>query len=95
MRAAELLRLLPGDARAYDLRGWAALQAGDYDTAQSSLLEAVSLDPTLASAHYHLGVLWAAQGAGQEARDAFIRALDLDTTGELAPLVERAMREIP
>ena len=55
---------------------------------QFHLLRAVALDPALAVAHYHLGRLWAAQGAVQQAREAFARALDLDTTGELAPLVE-------
>ncbi|MEE8390974.1 MAG: tetratricopeptide repeat protein, partial [Anaerolineae bacterium] len=91
----ELVELTPDDARAHDLRGWAALQVGDYDTAQDSLLQAVSLDPTLASAHYHLGLLWVALAEHQKARDAFVRALDLDTTGELVLLVERAMSEIP
>ncbi|RLC91794.1 MAG: hypothetical protein DRI77_13490, partial [Chloroflexi bacterium] len=92
---AELVRLSPDDARAHDLRGWAAFQVGDYDTAESSLWRAISLDPALAAAHYHLGRLWAAQGAHQKAREAFIRALDLDTTGELVPPVERALGELP
>ena len=92
---AELVHLAPDDARAHDLRGWAAFQVGDYDTAESSLWRAISLDPALASAHYHLGRLWAAQGAHQKARETFIRALDLDTTGELVPLVERALGELP
>jgi hypothetical protein len=39
--------------------------------------------------------LWAAQSEYQKAQGAFTRALDLDTTGELLPLVERAMNEIP
>jgi len=86
-----LVELSPDDARAHDLRGWAAYQIGDYGTAQDSFLRAISLDPVLASAHYHLGLLWVVQGAHQKAQESFIRALDLDTTGELVPLVERAM----
>jgi tetratricopeptide (TPR) repeat protein len=93
--AAALVELSPEDARAHDLRGWAAFQVGDYDTAQDSLLQATLLDPTLASAHYHLGRLWAVQGAHQEARESFIKALDLDTTGALILLVQRAMDEMP
>jgi len=85
---ARWIELAPDDARAHDVQGWAAFQAGDYGTARSSLLRAVALDPALAVAHYHLGRLWAAQGAAQQAREAFARALNLDTTGELAPLVE-------
>ena len=73
----------------------AAFQVGDYDTARNSLLQATSLDPTLAAAHYHLGLLWSAQGTRREAQESFVRALDLDTTGALLPLVERAMGEIP
>jgi tetratricopeptide (TPR) repeat protein len=93
--AVELVELAPEDARAHDLRGWAALQVGDYAAAQDSLRQAISLDPTLASAHYHLGLWWLAQGARQRAQDAFIRAVDLDTTGELVPLIERALGEAP
>jgi tetratricopeptide (TPR) repeat protein len=93
--AAKLVELSPNDARAQDLRGWAAFQVGDYITAQESLLQAVSLDPTLAEAHYHLGLLWDALGNHQKAREAFARAVDLDPTGELVPLVERVMEEVP
>lgn len=96
VEAAEMLvELVPDDARAYDLRGWAAFQAGDYGGAEENLARAVSLDPALTSAYYHLGLLRMAQGASQEAREAFVRALDLDTTGDLGSLVERAMREVP
>ena len=92
---AELVQLSPDDARAHDLRGWAAFQIGDYGTAQDSLQQAISLDPTFALAHYHLGRLWSAQGEYRKAREAFIHALDLDTTGELVPLVEQAMGKFP
>jgi tetratricopeptide (TPR) repeat protein len=93
--AEKLVELSPDDAGAYDLRGWAAFQIEDYGTAQDNLLRAISLDPALASAHYHLGLLWTAQGAYQRAQEAFMRALDLDTTGELAPLVERELGQAP
>ena len=90
-----LVRLSADDACAHDLRGWAAFQVGDTDTARESLQRAAQLDPALASAHYHLGRLWVADGEYQQAREALTRALDLDTTGHLAPLVERAMGELP
>jgi tetratricopeptide (TPR) repeat protein len=92
--AVRLVELSPDDAQAHDLRGWAAFQVGDYAAAEESLLRATALDPALASAHYHLGQLWAVHGAREEAQEAFIRALDLDTTGVLVPLVERAMGDI-
>ncbi|MEA3342471.1 MAG: tetratricopeptide repeat protein [Chloroflexota bacterium] len=93
--ASELLKLSPDDARAHDLRGWALFQAGDFVAARSSLQEALSLDPTLASAHYHLGRVWDVQGERKKAQEAYVRALDLDITGELVPLIERVMGELP
>ncbi|MFN2271347.1 MAG: tetratricopeptide repeat protein [Anaerolineae bacterium] len=91
----KLLELAPDDAQAYDLRGWAAFQVGDYATAEIYLLRALALEPGLASAHYHYGMLLDVQGDSQAAREAFVRAVDLDTTGALVPLVERAMGETP
>lgn len=88
--ATRWVQLAPDDAHAHDSMGWAAFQVGDYITARDSLLHAISLDPSLAVAYYHLGLLWTALGKRQEAQFAFARALDLDTTGELAPLIERA-----
>ncbi|MFL7793307.1 MAG: tetratricopeptide repeat protein [Anaerolineae bacterium] len=93
--ADKLLELAPDDAQAYDLRGWAAFQVGDYVTAQDFLLQALDLDPALASAHYHFGMLLSVQGDSQGAREAFVRAIDLDTAGTFVPLVERAMSGIP
>ncbi len=92
---SELLKLSPDDARAHDLRGWALFQAGNYGGAQHRLQQALALDPTLASAHYHLGRLWTVLGEHQKAQEAYTRALDFDTTGVLVPLVERGMGENP
>ena len=93
--AMELVELAPNDAYAHDLRGWVALQADDHDTAYGSLDRAIVLDPDLASAYYHLGLLWVARGDAEKAYEAFVRALDLDITGDLTPLVNRAMVNIP
>jgi len=93
--AEQLVALVPDDAGAHDLRGWAALQVGDYVTAEDGLLRAISLDPALAAAHYHLGLLRIARGAPVKAREAFVRARDLDTTGELTQLIERKLGVVP
>lgn len=92
---ARLLELAPDSARAHDLRGWAALQTGEYEVARESLNRALELDPTLASAHYHMGLLWRAWGDPDRARAAFIRALDLDTSGALVPAIERVLGGAP
>jgi len=86
------LELAPDAATAHDLRGWAAIQSGNYQVARQHLEEALDIDPTLAEAYYHLGVLHRAQGRMVEARAAFERATDLDASGRLAPLIERAMQ---
>jgi tetratricopeptide (TPR) repeat protein len=88
--AKKLLELAPDDAHAHDLRGWAAFQVGDYETAQEHLQGAIELDPEIASAHYHLGLLKSAQGHPEEAQEAFTRAIDLDATGTFSALVQRA-----
>lgn len=91
MEATErLLQLTPESAQAHDLRGWAAFQIGHSQTAETHLQRAIELDGALASAYYHLGLLHSVQGKPDEAEKAFQRAVDLDTTGTLMPLVERA-----
>lgn len=88
--AKKLVELAPDSATAHDLRGWAALQVGDYGSARAHLRRAIELDPKMAAAHYHRGLLEKAQGHSEKAKAAFTRAIDLDTTGRLAVLVERA-----
>jgi len=87
---ARLLTLAPGEAWVYELQGRAALQAGKYEAARESLLKAVDLDPLLASAHYYLGLVYKAMGLREQALGSFRRASDLDTSGALRPLIERA-----
>jgi Flp pilus assembly protein TadD len=89
----KLVELAPDSASAHDLRGWAAFQSGNYETAQKHLRLAIALNPSLASAHYHRGLLYRLRSETKKAHLAFIRALDLDTTGELAPLIKRALGE--
>jgi len=85
-----LLELAPDSAQAHDLRGWAAFEMGEYEAADRHLRRAIELDPRLALAYYHLGRLRDAEGDPAAAAEAFQRAIDLDTTGRLVPLVERA-----
>jgi len=85
-----LLALTPGGAEAHDLRGWAAVQTGAYETAEVHLARALELDPSLSSAHYHVGLLRDAQGRMDESKYAFRRAIDLDTSGTVTRLIERS-----
>lgn len=85
-----LLALVPDKAEANDLRGWAAIQTGAYEAAETYLDRALKLEPDMASAYYHLGLLREAQGRGEDAASAFQRAIDLDTEGVLTGLIERS-----
>jgi len=84
-----LLELSPDTAVAHDLRAWAALEMGDYVTAQAHLNRALLLDPMQPSIHYHLGWFWQMQGQTSKAEEAFRRAVDLDTTGTVTARVAR------
>jgi Flp pilus assembly protein TadD len=79
--AQALVELVPDDARAHDLLGWAYHLSGLQTEARQSLLQALSLDPDLVSAHYHLGSLYLFTGQGDRARWHLQRAADLDTGG--------------
>ena len=93
--ARRLLTLTPDDARAHDLLGWAHFLAGEYDHARTSLTQALTIDPSLASAHFHLGRLQAHLGYHNEASLAYRRAADADTGQELTTQLERAWMELP
>jgi tetratricopeptide (TPR) repeat protein len=79
--AAELAALTPDDPVALDLLGWAYLMAGQTSTAKTTLEKALTLDPTLAHAYYHLGVACEELGDLAAAERAYQRAIDLDTEG--------------
>jgi len=73
--------LAPDNPQVRDLLGWMYFLAGDPRQARLHLDSALHLDPELASAYYHLGVVRKALGQTEAARFAFLRAIDLDTDG--------------
>jgi Flp pilus assembly protein TadD len=79
--AQALVSMAPGDARAHDLLGWAYHLAGQQGEAEMALLQALSLDPTLPSAHFHLGNVYLLTGQRELARRHLQRAADWDTDG--------------
>jgi tetratricopeptide (TPR) repeat protein len=78
----------PDNAVAQDLLGWALYLAGLQAQAVGPLEQAVALDPDFARAHYHLGVVYAQLGQEAAAKQAYQRAIDIDTSGDYR---ERAM----
>lgn len=93
--ANRLLELSTDDALAHDLVGWAYFLAAQEAQAEASLLQALDLDPTLASAHYHLGRLRAHQSRYAEAVQSYRQAADYDLDGQLETVLERAWEELP
>ncbi len=89
--AQAAVALAPGDARAQDLLGWAYHLAGQQSEARQTLNLALTLDPDLVSAHYHLGSLHAAAGRADLARQHLQRAADLDVTGYYRQRAERML----
>lgn len=70
-------------AQTYDIVGWALEQQENRDEARQYLEQAVTLDASLASAHYHLGQLFVRIEQFTRARESFDRAIDVDLEGEI------------
>ena len=75
--------LAPDDPLVLDTLAWACLDLGLLNQAEAYLLRAVELDPGLASAHLHLGILSLRLGRAPEARQALLRASALDPAGAI------------
>lgn len=90
-----LLRLDWGSAINHDLAGRACFLLGYYDQAQTQLAQAISLDPGLAAAYYHMGQVYACLGRTEEARAHLLRALDLNTDPGLRAEIETALDSGP
>ena len=58
-------------------QGTEAYQAGRYEDAKNSFEQALGAAPTVAEAHYNLGLALFALGQGDQARDHFIQAANL------------------
>lgn len=62
---------------AYSNMGWAYYNLDRLGEAENALRQALSLEPTLPAAHYHLGLVLLKAGRREEAKAAFRRALGL------------------
>ncbi len=92
--AQALAELAPGDARAQDLLGWAYHLTGRPVEAEQALLQALNLDPELASAHYHLGSVYLTTGRRDLARQHLQRVADLGTVGTYRARAEALLAEL-
>ena len=85
--AQKAVELSGEDSMALDALGWTLALLERYDEAQDILEHALSLDPGLAQAHLHLGVVAMQMEDWESARDQFQQARDLDKGG---PVGEQA-----
>jgi tetratricopeptide (TPR) repeat protein len=92
--ASRAVELAPQSAEAHDLLGWAYFLVDDFAHAEESLRRALDLDGYFAAAHYHLGALLEARGDRSGARAAYLRAVDLDTTGYYRQRAEFALTKM-
>lgn len=93
---AEALRIAPNEAEYHACLGWARFRSDPEDAAEirsarESLEKAVSMNPSLDSAHYYLGMMALRQGDRGRARVAFQQAVHLNPENDPAA---RALAEI-
>jgi len=75
--AQKAVTLTPNDPLALDMLGWLLVLDGRYYEAETKLTEALVLDSQLASAHFHLGLLYLQTDERQPMFDHLVQARDL------------------
>jgi tetratricopeptide (TPR) repeat protein len=86
--------LNPESALAADALGYALVLTGDLVNAEKMLLKALELDSSLASAYYHLGLLYQKQGRPAEAETVLNHTLALDPEGTYGGLALKALASL-
>ncbi len=75
---AAFAKSLREEAVAYRMQGYEAHQRSERDTALAYYQKAAGLDPSYATPHNDIGILFEAQGRLDEAERAYLKALELD-----------------
>jgi len=91
LAAQKAVELAPDSAEANDTLGFAQYLNADFARAEENLLKAQSIDPNLASAYFHLGLLYLDTGRTAEAKQPLEAAIALDAGG---PTAERAIQAL-
>lgn len=76
----EMIRLQPKSWEGWTGLGSAYCLKGDYKEAEISLQKAIALDSTIAQPRKHLGMVFYKARRPDEARQSFLKAVELDTT---------------
>jgi Flp pilus assembly protein TadD len=75
--AQTAVKLAPDDPLALDTLGWTLLLDGRFFEAERSLVQALDAEPQLASAHFHLALLYLETNDNDAMREHLIQARDL------------------
>jgi len=89
--ARNALALNPHHAPSLDALGYSYYLLGDMIFAEEFIQQAVELDPSLAVAQYHLGLLKSQQNETEAAIAALKRAQELDLDGSLGLIAQRTI----
>lgn len=85
----------PTSAAAQTALGMVAIQAQQYEVAQSALERAVAIDPKAQTALYSLAMLYEKLKRYPEARYAWQRFLNLSPSADLADMARRHLDRLP
>ena len=83
----------PNNPQVYDALGYGYYLLNQPAMAERFILQAIALDPSLASAHYHAGMVWSQMGEAEKARQAFQQAHTLDPEGAIGKAAQGVLRE--
>ncbi|HAV76095.1 MAG TPA: hypothetical protein DCX53_01950 [Anaerolineae bacterium] len=75
--AQTAVRLAPNDPSALDVLGWLLVLDGRHFEAERILMDALTIDPQLASVHFHLALLYLETNDRQSMFDHLVQARDL------------------
>lgn len=93
--ARRAIALQPDSAEAVDLLGYAYYLAGRWELASRFLGRALELDPQVATAHYHMGLLQLSRGQVSAGKRALQQAWNLDPEGRIGNLALRSLENLP
>ncbi|MGF1505691.1 MAG: tetratricopeptide repeat protein [Chloroflexi bacterium] len=93
--AQALVEANPNDAEALAALGWAQFLTGDTGAAANSLAEALAINPNLARARAHYGIVLEELNQQADARDQYEQAIQLDPFGPWGALARRRLEAAP
>jgi tetratricopeptide (TPR) repeat protein len=92
--AERLAAVYEDNAELYDLLGWMQFLAGDPTQGETALRQALTLDPSLISARYHLARYLEANGFLVEAGAEYQKVIDWETSGPFRDLALKDLQRL-